>query len=89
MIVSVFVHGNGDHSNRSFRAGYGFESVTVQVLDVAGKVIFEQAVALAGTPDPDVQVHPNVAGRAVVLLFSGSEAPDCGGFSELEITALR
>ncbi len=88
-ITTIYIHGNGDHKDPSIRKNYGFSSVTVQVLDAANKVVFQQAVPLPGTPDPDVLLHPNVIGRTVLLLMIGHEAQDCGGFSELQIKADR
>ena len=72
-----------------FRTGYGFEWVTVQVLDAQGNVVFEESASLAGTPDSDIHVTPNVVGRSIRFLFTGGEAPDCGGFGELKIGAVR
>lgn len=89
LITSIAVLSNASHSEPSFRTGFGFESVTVQVLDAAGALVFEQTSGLPGTPDPDVFVHPNVVGRSVILIFAGHESPDCGGFSELQIIAGR
>lgn len=89
LITSVVVLSNKNHQDPNVRTGYGFASVTVQVLDSANTAVFEQNVTLDGTPDPDVFVQPNVVGRTVILFFYGHEAPDCGGFSELQIVAAR
>lgn len=89
LITTIYIHGNGQNNVKDFRTGYGFGSVTVQVLDASGKVVFQQAVQLPGTPDPDVLLHPNVVGRTVLLLLSGHESKDCGGFSELQVKANR
>jgi hypothetical protein len=89
LIANVTVLSNAQHSEPSFRTGFGFGSVTVQVLDAADNVVFEETVALDGTPDPDVVVRPGVVGRTVVLSFAGHEDPGCGGFSELQIEAIR
>jgi hypothetical protein len=89
LITSVVVLSNKNHQDPSVRTGYGFTSVTVQVLDSNNTSVFEQNVTLDGTPDPDVFVQPNVVGRTVILFFFGHEAPDCGGFSELQIVAAR
>ncbi len=89
LITSVVVLSNKNHQDPNVRTGYGFASVTVQVLDSANIAVFEQNVTLDGTPDPDVFVQPNVVGRTVILFFYGHEAPDCGGFSELQIVAAR
>lgn len=90
LITTVYLHGNGENATPDFRTGYGFGKVTVQVLDGGGNLVFEQKdIPLPGSPDPDVTVHPNVAGRTIVLLFSGHESPDCGGISELQVKADR
>jgi serine/threonine protein kinase len=88
-ITSIVVISNAGNSDPSIRTGYGYDSVTVQVLDAAGAVVYEESVSLPGTPDPDVSIQPRVYGRSVVLLFSGHEAPDCGGFGELQIGVTR
>jgi hypothetical protein len=89
LITTVSVLSNAQHSEPSFRTGFGFGSLTVQVLDANDNVVFEETVALDGTPDPDVVVQPGVVGRTVVLSLSGHEDPGCGGFSELQIEAVR
>jgi hypothetical protein len=88
-IATIELISNREHEVVDFRTGYGFEQVTIQVLDAQGNVVFEESAELAGTPDPDVLVRPNVIGRSIRMLFSGSEAPDCGGFGELRIGAVR
>ena len=89
LITLVRVVGNGAHSEIAFRKNYGFGSVIIRVLDANGRADFEQTVALPGTPDPDAVVQPGVRGRIIQLVFSGGEAPDCGGFSELEVGVTR
>jgi len=76
---------NREHRVVDFRTGYGFGWVTVQVLDAQGNVVFEESASLEGTPDPDIRVTPNMIGRSVRFIFTGGEAPDCGGFGELKI----
>jgi serine/threonine-protein kinase len=88
-IGSIEIISNRSNDTVFFRTNYGFGDVTIQVLDAAGNVVFETVVALDGTPDPDVFVTPNVVGRAVRLVFTESEAFDCGGFGELIIMAAR
>jgi len=88
-IAKIALLSNAENRVPDFRTGFGFGSVTVQVLDVDDNVVFEQTVALDGTPDPDVAVSPGVIGRSVVLTFTGHEDATCGGFSELEIQARR
>ncbi len=87
LITTVAVLSNALHPE--FARSFGFDQITVQVLDAAGAVVFAETVALAGTPDSDVAVHPNVTGRSVLLLLVGHESPDCGGFSELKVFANR
>ncbi len=86
---AIDIVSNRSHQIVDFRTGFGFADVTIQVLDSQGAVVFEQIVNLDGTPDPDVRVTPNVVGRSVRLTFTGSESLDCGGFSEIVISAVR
>ncbi len=88
-IGSIEVISNRSLDVTAFRTGYGFGEVTVQVLDALGNVVYEEVVNLAGTPDPDVEVTPNVVGRSIRLIFTGSEAFDCGGFAELYVWVVR
>jgi hypothetical protein len=88
-VTTVSISSNKDHANPNFRKNFGFGTVVVQVLDAADNVVFEETVNLAGTPDPDVEVHPQRVGRSVVLILSGHEDRTCGGFSELRIEATR
>jgi hypothetical protein len=88
-IGSIELISNREHQVVDFRTGYGFEEVTIQVLDAQGNVVFEESAGLAGTPDPDVVVEPNVVGRTIRFVFSGGEAPDCGGFGELRVHVVR
>ena len=89
LITSLTILSNKDHSNPSFRTGYGFDSVMVQILDAAGSIVFEETIELPGTPDPDVILKPGVVGRSVVLIFSGHESVDCGGIGELVVGVTR
>jgi hypothetical protein len=89
LISSIVIFSNALNENPSFRTNFGFGAVTVQVLSASGGVIFEQSISLPGTPDPNIQVAPNVVGRSVRLIFSGHEDPGCGGFAELQIMAIR
>jgi hypothetical protein len=89
LITAVVLLSNAQHSEPSFRTGFGFGSVTIQVLNAIGSVVFEETIALDGTPDPDITVQPGVVGRTVVLSLAGHEDPTCGGFSELQIEAVR
>jgi tRNA A-37 threonylcarbamoyl transferase component Bud32 len=88
-IASIDLISNREHQVVFFRTNYGFEWVTVQVLDAQGNVVFEDSASLAGTPDPDIRVTPNVIGRSIRMIFTGGEAPDCGGFGELKIGTVR
>lgn len=88
-IGSIELISNRENQVVKFRTGYGFGGVTVQVLDAQGNVVFEEGASLDGTPDPDIRVTPNVVGRSIRFIFTGSEALDCGGFGELKIGAVR
>jgi len=88
-IASIELISNREHRVVDFRTGYGFGGVTVQVLDAQGNVVFEESASLDGSPDPDVHVTPNVIGRSIRFIFTDGEAPDCGGFGELRIGAVR
>ena len=88
-IASIDLISNREHQVVFFRTNYGFGWVTIQVLDAQGNVVFEESASLEGTPDPDIHVTPNVVGRSVRFIFTGGEAPDCGGFGELKIGAVR
>jgi hypothetical protein len=88
-IASVELISNRDHQVVDFRTGFGFGGLTVQVLDAQGNVVYEESASLDGTPDPDIRVSPNVVGRSVRMIFTGSEALDCGGFAELKIGVVR
>jgi hypothetical protein len=89
LITHVKIVSNAANSTVAFRRNYGYASVTIRVLDAANAIDFEQTVPLPGTPDPDAFVQPGVRGRSVQLVFSGGEAPDCGGFAELEVGVTR
>ena len=88
-IASIELISNRENQVVAFRTGYGFGGVTVQVLDAQGDVVYEESATLDGTPDPDIRVSPNVVGRSIRFIFTGSEALDCGGFGELKIHAVR
>jgi hypothetical protein len=89
VITAVQIVGNGANANPAFRRNFGFRTVTVNVLDAGGAVVFTEDRDLPGTPDPDVVVTPNARGRSVQLVFTGHESPDCGGIAELTVTAAR
>ncbi|MGB8647113.1 MAG: hypothetical protein WCF84_17885 [Anaerolineae bacterium] len=89
LITTVYIHGNSQNQTPSFRTGYGFGSVTVEVLDASNHLVFQQTAPGPGNAVPDVLVHPNVVGRTVLLLLTGHESPDCGGFSEFQVKANR
>lgn len=84
-IARIDVHGNGLHSNPSFRENFGFESVIVRVFDQSEAVAFQQMLPMLGTPDPDLVIEPRVIGVRVQLELFEHESADCGGFSELEV----
>ncbi len=84
-ISEVRITGNAQQATPEFRQGFGFDSVTIRVIDGAGTTVFEQIHDLAGSPDPDVVVFPGVSGRSVALTLTGHESPDCGGIAELTV----
>lgn len=88
-IASVELISNQSHQVVAFRTGYGFGSVTMQLLGAQGNIVYEETASLDGTPDPNVTFTPNAVGRTIRFLFSGSEAVDCGGFAELRVNVVR
>ena len=86
-IGSIEIVGNGSHSTVSFRTGFGFSSVTAQVFNSSGGLVWEDSRPLPGTPDPTVTFTPDVEGNTVTLIFGGHEDANCGGFSELTVSA--
>jgi hypothetical protein len=88
-ISAITIIGNGQNADPANQLNFGFDSVDVQVINADDQVVFTQNVSLAGTPDPTVAVKPNVWGYRIVLWFNGHESPDCGGFAELIVEAVR
>jgi len=89
-ISGIDFFNNVMHSNASFRTDFGFGTVTVNVRDVLGDVVWTDTRSLAGRPDPDVAFSPgSVVGRSIELVFAMHDDPACGGFSELDVRAYR
>jgi|GEM_PF-3588630 len=88
-ITAITIIGNGSNADPANRTGFGFDSVEVVIYDALDQVVFDAVFSLAGTPDPTVTVKAGVMGQTVQLIFFGHEAPDCGGFAELEIVVER
>jgi hypothetical protein len=87
-LAELMFVGNGAQADLTLRDGYGFESMTVQILDATEQVIVEEVHTLAGSPDPTITIAlDGVLGREIVLLFAGHENPDRAGFSELYVLA--
>ncbi|HLJ07472.1 MAG TPA: discoidin domain-containing protein, partial [Acidimicrobiia bacterium] len=89
LITLVRITGNQDDANPSFRQGFGFNSVTLQILNSAGAVVYSQ-----NQPGPNdqaglVSFTPGVTGRTVRLVLNGHISPSCGGFSELYVGVTR
>ena len=63
-----------------FRSGVGFAAIQVLLLDAGNNVV----VTRTGSGFGDSFVFDDDA-RAVQLIFSGHEDPNCGGFSELDV----
>jgi len=79
---------NAGNADPSVRKGDGFASVTLYVFN-GQQNVFTQTVALGGGSGPPVTISVGTTGDAMLLVFGGSEASDCGGIGELRITALR
>ena len=75
--------GNANHSSPNFQQGFGFSSLQVEVLN-AGAVVWSGSGSGFGAT-----FAPGVEGNEVRLTFTGHESQECGGFSELRITALE
>lgn len=89
-IQRIRLVGNGSHANRSFRSGYGFDQVTVQVQDDAGNTVFSESRDWpAQAASLSISTGTGVLGSRILLLLGGHQDPACGGFSELVIDAVR
>ena len=96
-IENLVIKNNARHPALRTDNKFGFNSVLVQVFDLAGNQTFplpgsDPAAAFislnGGGLDPSpLGVPINVKGYRVVLLFEGHDDPTCGGISELEIYA--
>jgi hypothetical protein len=87
-ITSVAIIGNGAHDNPAFQNNYGFDVVNMQLLDADNVIVWSMRYNLPGTPDPDIIANPGEMANTVRLLFEGHEHADCGGFSEIRVSAL-
>ena len=83
LISEIAVTGNANHSSPNFQQGFGFSSLQVEVLN-AGAVVWSGSGSGFGAT-----FAPGVEGNEVRLTFTGHESQECGGFSELRITALE
>lgn len=81
LISDIEIVGNG--SNPKYSTGYGFASITIEVIDVNNGVVFSQTVPFPVTGS--VTVQPGVVGAAIDVILNGHESPDCGGFAELYV----
>lgn len=83
-ITRIELDGNTDHPEFAF--DYGFETITLRILDVDSNVVYEHVHNAAGTPDPDMVVDiGGVEARIVEFELDGHEDPTCGGFAELRV----
>jgi hypothetical protein len=82
-ISSVSIANNAQNATASFRSGYSFASMTVQLLDSAGHVVSQVD---SPVQDRDVTVNLGAVGRTVKLLLHVHLKPGCGGFSEFVVT---
>lgn len=88
VIASIAVLSNAQNADPNTRT-FGFGSLRIQVLTASGSTVLDVTRDLPGATDPDIEVFPEVTGRAVLLTFSGHDDPTCGGFSELQVVARR
>jgi hypothetical protein len=84
LIGRIEILNNSQHPD--FPRGFGFGSVTIEVVNQSGVIVHTETILLPGD-DPDVVVNPNVPGHAVHLVFESHDNPDCGGISELRVFA--
>lgn len=89
-IDQIHFYDNSEHTDPSFRSGFGFASATIRLIDANDTPVFERIVPLPNTPPENVDGdHIVEAGgvfaQRVVLELSGHENTTCGGFSELQI----
>jgi hypothetical protein len=88
-ISQVVVYGNGNHRAPELRRSYGFDQVTVRVLD-GGSLLFSDKRLLPAASDPAALVNTGgVRGDQVLLLFEGYQNMQRGGFSELTVNAVQ
>ncbi len=87
-IDSITLMSNRLNANPDFRTGYGFDSVTIAVLDASQNTVFQATASLSGN-GPDVVLHPQVVGRSILLILSDDESQNCGGFGEMIVVAKR
>jgi hypothetical protein len=80
LISEITIVGNASHSDRSFRSGFGFGSVIVDLF-LSGKLVGAAEASLPRTPDPTVMVAFGVDADEVRLSFTGGEDPSYGGFA--------
>jgi hypothetical protein len=87
-IGAVIVAGNAENANTSFRQGFGFSQLEIEVL-LGGSVVSTATYSLDGTPDPNVLAPfgPGTVGDTVRLRLTGHESLDCGGIGELVVLA--
>jgi hypothetical protein len=91
-IATLAILNNRLHENPDFRTRFGFGHVRLEIFKggaTSGTPEFRQEIDLSGSPDPNVNIQPNVVGNRVVLTFTGHEDPECGGFSELQVGVIR
>ncbi len=82
-VEEVAIFGNGRHPQ--YPRNFGFHAVRVELLGSGGKVVASQTVQQPGTPDAGATLDFSKIATGVRLVWAGHEAPNCGGFSELEV----
>ena len=83
-ISDIVLSGNSENSNPSFRTGFDYGSMTVQVVDAAGAPVGAAVDADFPHTSP-VTVPLGSIGRSVIVTFKARQSPDCGGFGEIAV----
>jgi len=77
--------GNENNSNVNFRTGFGFGRWNIDLLDVAGNVLFTVSSQGSGTLTQSRSFAPVAGVAAVRFVGRDHESPECGGFAELHV----
>ena len=85
-ISSIDFFNNVMNTTPEYRNDFGFDTVTVEIVNAGGAVVWTETRSLAGRPDPDIGLEPGgVRGQSIRLIFARHDDPRCGGFSEISV----